>query len=169
MGDLLGRFEREMAQCVEVLHTAATTLQSSTEELGAAAARASAQSVSAATVSESTATKVGSAADAGEGLAQTISEVGANAAQSSQLANAAVGEAELTSTTIDELASVAAGDRQGDRPHQRDCRADQSPGAQRHHRGGARRRGRPRLRRGRPGGEGAGRADRQGDGGDRRR
>jgi methyl-accepting chemotaxis protein len=107
MGDLLGRFEREMAQCVEVLHTAATSLQSNTEELGAAAARASAQSVSAATVSESTATKVGSAADAGEGLAHTISEVGANAAQSSQLANAAVSEAELTSTTIDELASVA--------------------------------------------------------------
>ena len=57
--------------------------------------------------SESTATKVASAADAGEELARTISDVGANAAQSSQLANAAVNEAELTSATIDELAGVA--------------------------------------------------------------
>ena len=49
----------------------------------------------------------------------------------------------------------------------RDRRADQSAGAQRHHRGGARRRGRPRLRGGRPGGEGAGGANRQGDRRDR--
>ena len=43
-----------------------------------------------------------------------------------------------------------------------DRRADQSAGAQRHHRGGARRRIRPRLRRGRLRGEGAGQPDRQG-------
>ena len=46
--------------------------------------------------------------------------------------------------------------------------ADQPAGAQRHHRGGARRRGRPRLRGGRRRGEVARRADRQGDRGDRR-
>ena len=61
----------------------------------------------------------------------------------------------------------------GGRPHRRrgqadhgDRRADQPAGAQRHDRGGARRRGRPRLRGGGLRGEGAGGADRQGDRGD---
>ena len=51
--------------------------------------------------------------------------------------------------------------------HHRDRRADQPAGAQCHHRGGARRRGRQGLRRGRPGGQGAGGADREGDQRDR--
>ncbi len=46
------------------------------------------------------------------------------------------------------------------------CRADQSLGAQRHHRGGARRRGRARLCGGRLGSEIARRANREGDRGD---
>ena len=62
----------------------------------------------------------------------------------------------------------------GGRPHRRrgeadhrDRRADQPAGAQRHHRGGARRRGRPRLCGGRLGGEAARLADREGDRRDR--
>ena len=58
--------------------------------------------------------------------------------------------------------------RRGDRADPGDRRADQPAGAQRHHRGGARRRGRPRLRGGRLRGEVARRPDRQGDRGDRR-
>ena len=63
---------------------------------------------------------------------------------------------------------------EGGRPHRRrrrtdqhHCGPDQPAGAQCHHRGGARRRGRPRLRGRRVRGEGAGRADREGDRRDR--
>ena len=59
---------------------------------------------------------------------------------------------------------------EGGKPHRRrgrtdqyDRGTDQSAGAQCHHRGGTRRRGRPRLRGGGVRGEGAGRADREGD------
>ena len=58
--------------------------------------------------------------------------------------------------------------RRGGRPDPGDRRPDQSAGAQRHHRGGARRRGRPRLRGRRLRGQVARRPDRQGDRGDRR-
>ncbi len=60
-----------------------------------------------------------------------------------------------------------AADRPGGGADHRHCRADQPAGAQRDHRGGARRRGRQGLRRGCLRGEGAGDADREGDGGDR--
>ena len=53
--------------------------------------------------------------------------------------------------------------------HHRHRRADQSAGAQRHHRGRARRRRRPRLCGGGGRGQGAGRPDRQGDRGHRAR
>ena len=58
-------------------------------------------------------------------------------------------------------------DRRCGETHPRHRRADQSPGAQRHHRGGARRRGRARFCGGGLRGEIAGGADRQGDRGDR--
>ena len=59
-------------------------------------------------------------------------------------------------------------DRRRGQADQRHRRADQPAGAQRHHRGGARGRSRPRLRGGRLGGEVARGADRQGHRGDRR-
>ena len=59
-------------------------------------------------------------------------------------------------------------DRRGGEADQRHRRPDQPAGAQRHHRGGARRRGRQGLRRGRVRGEEPGQPDRQGDRGDRR-
>ncbi|MGX1317213.1 HAMP domain-containing protein [Bradyrhizobium sp. USDA 377] len=54
--------------------------------------------------------------------------------------------------------------RRGRRPHQHHRSADQSAGAQRHDRGGARRRRRPRICRGRLRSEVAGEPDREGDG-----
>jgi methyl-accepting chemotaxis protein len=108
-GDLLARFKREMAESVEILHAAAQALQTNADGLGVAAARAGAQSVTAAVTSENTAAQVNSAAHAGEELARTIMHVGDNAAQSSRLAAAAVSEAERTNATIQEMAAVADG------------------------------------------------------------
>ena len=72
-----------------------------------------------------------------------------------------------TNEQIAGLARRRAEDRRRRQADPRHRRADQSAGAQRHHRGGARRRGRPRLRGGRLRGEVARGADREGDRGDR--
>lgn len=104
---LVYRFQSEIAESVDGLCEAATGLQANTDQLGAAAARSSAQSITIFVTAEDTARKVKLAAEAGEALAQTIAEVGENAAQSSQLANVAASEVEATNATIDEMAAVA--------------------------------------------------------------
>ncbi len=101
-------FEREMARSIEVLHRTAVALESNADKLGVASARTTEQAVTATIASDETAAKVRLAAQAGDELAETISEVGVNATQSSQLANAAVSEAKTANATIDELAEVAA-------------------------------------------------------------
>jgi methyl-accepting chemotaxis protein len=106
-GDLLGRFKTEMEDSINILHTAAEELQAYTDSLGAAAARANAQSITASTASDETTREVNAAAAAGEELARSISEVGSNASRSSKLAGDAVRQAEATNTTIDEMAAVA--------------------------------------------------------------
>jgi methyl-accepting chemotaxis protein len=105
--DLVGRFEREMAETLAILHSAGQALHKNVDGFGVATTRASAQSITAAVASEETINTVKSAAKAGEVLAQTITEVGSNTAQCSQLAAAAVTEADLTNATINEMAQVA--------------------------------------------------------------
>lgn len=105
--DLLQRFEREMAESIEALHSAAAELHVNSDRLGGAAARATAQTVSVGSTTDETAHMVKLVAYAGDELARTISDVGGNAAQSSQLASLAVTEAEQTNATMDDLVSVA--------------------------------------------------------------
>lgn len=106
-GEMLDRFKREMEGSIGILHSAAEDLQSYTDSLGTAAARANTQSITASTASDETAREVNAAAAAGEELARSISEVGSNAARSSKLAADAVQQAETTNVTIDEMAAVA--------------------------------------------------------------
>lgn len=107
LSDLVDRFEQEMGETLNILHSAQRDLHKNVDRFGVATARASAQSITAAVASEATINTVKSAAKAGEVLAQTITEVGANTAQCSQLAADAVTEADLTNTTINEMAAVA--------------------------------------------------------------
>jgi methyl-accepting chemotaxis protein len=107
MSGLLERFQREIAESTEILHSSAQSLQADAHSLDKTAADANAQSMTAASAAEETANEVQSAASAGEELATTIAEVGSNAAKSSHLAASAVDEAIKTSETIDELAAVA--------------------------------------------------------------
>lgn len=100
-------FETEMAQSIEVLHRTAIALEHNADKLGLASARATAQTITAIMASDDTAGKVKLAAQAGDELAETITEVGVNATQSLKLANAAVSEAENTNAAIDHLAEVA--------------------------------------------------------------
>jgi methyl-accepting chemotaxis protein len=107
LSELVGRFEREMGETLDILHSAGQDLHKNVDGFGMASTRASAQSVTAAVASEETINTVKSAAKAGEILAQTIAEVGSNTAQCSELAAAAVTEANLTNATINEMAQVA--------------------------------------------------------------
>jgi methyl-accepting chemotaxis protein len=107
VSELVGRFEREMGETLNILHSTGQDLHKNVDGFGMASARASAQSVTAAVASEETISTVKSAAKAGEILAQTIAEVGSNTAQCSELAAAAVTEADLTNATINEMAQVA--------------------------------------------------------------
>ena len=105
-GELLQRFEAEMATSLEALHATASALLGSADRLGVSAAKSTAQIIAVSSVSESTARRVEQVAQAGEELTRTIDEVGASAAQSSQLAASAVAEAQKTSATVDEMATV---------------------------------------------------------------
>ena len=72
--------------------------------------------------------------------------------------------AEMSPTpSVSKLGDKQLGDRQGDQGHHVDRAADQPAGAQRHDRGGARRRGGQGLRGRRQRSEGAGQGDREGD------
>lgn len=104
---LLDRFEQEMAKSIELLHVAAGALQSNVNEVGAATDRGKAHTVNVSAASSEMASRVRSAAEAGDELARTIAEVGANAAKSSKLAASTVEEAKLASTTMDQMVGVA--------------------------------------------------------------
>lgn len=106
-GEILDRFKLEMERSIEMLHGAASELQSYTDALNVSAAHAGSQSNLAAQASEGASREVHAAADAGDELARTIAEVGSNAARSSKLAADAVQQAVATNVTIDEMAAVA--------------------------------------------------------------
>ncbi len=104
---LLTRFEQEMAESLDALHSAAQTLEGSAKSLGSTAESASSQSMKVAAITEEASIQVKTVAHAGESLAQTIAEVGANVSESSRLAGEAVSQAMATTTAIDEMARVA--------------------------------------------------------------
>ena len=87
----------------------------------------------------------------------------ASSLQANEIVRGATEDATATNDDIAALAQRRAEDRRRGEAHSGHRRPDQSPGAQRHHRGGARRRGRARFCRGSLGGEVAGGADREGD------
>ena len=104
-----------------------------------------------------------SVATATEELSASVDEIGRRVRESSQIADAAVRQAEQTDGRIGKLSRAAQRDRRRGQADHGDRRADQPAGAERHHRGGARRRCRPRLRGGRLRGQIARQPDREGD------
>jgi methyl-accepting chemotaxis protein len=101
-------------------------------------------------------------AAAAEELSASIKEISRQLVQANEIVRSATADATVTNDDIAALARVAEDRRRGE-THSRHRRADESSGAQRHDRGGARRRRRPRLCRGSFGGEVAGGADGEGD------
>ena len=104
-----------------------------------------------------------SVATATEELSASVEEIGRQVRESSRIAEAAVVQAKETDAPDRQAVACRAADRRSRQADHGDRRADQSSGAQRHHRGGARRRSRPRLCGGRQRSEVAGQPDREGD------
>ncbi|GJD96173.1 hypothetical protein OCOJLMKI_3392 [Methylobacterium iners] len=164
---LADTFEQAVGEIVAKVSAAASELQGTAQGMSATADRTATQSTRAAEAAGDASGSVDAAAGAAEELGQAVGEIGRQVDGSAGLVQAAVTDADATVALVGELSAAASriGDVVGLISHRL---ADQSPGAQRHHRGGAGRRGGPRLRRGRLRGQGARFPDDAGDGGDLR-
>ena len=156
-------FEGAVGEIVETVSSASTELEASAGTLTATAERAQELTIMVAAASEEASTNVQSVASATEEMASSVNEISRQVQESARMANEAVGQARKHQRSCQRAV-------EGGKPHRR-CRRtdqyhrgpDQSAGAECDHRGRARRRRRPRFRGGGFRGEGAGRADREGD------
>ena len=164
MQKLADEFEGAVGKIIHTVSSAASSLEASANTLTSTAERNKTLSDVVASASEEASTNVQSVASATEEMASSVNEISRQVQESARIASGAVNQARKTNDRVGEWSKAASPDRRCRRTHQHDRRADQSPGAQRHDRGGPCRRGRPGLRRGGVRSEGAGRADREGHG-----
>ena len=155
-------FEGAVGEIVETVSSASTELEASAGTLTTTAERAQELTTTVAAASEEASTNVQSVASATEELSSSVNEISRQVQESARMANEAVDQARTTNDRVSELSKAAS--RIGDVVELINTIAgpDQSAGAQRHHRGGARRRSRSRLCGRGVRSEGAGRADRKG-------
>ncbi len=165
--DITRKFESMIGEIVNTVSSASTQLESSASTLTATAGRSRELTTVVAAASEEASTNVQSVASATEEMASSITEISRQVQESARMAGGAVNEARKTNDRVSELSKAASPHRRCGRTDQHHRRTDQPVGAQRHHRGGARRRGRPRFCGRGIGSEGAGRTDREGDRRDR--
>ena len=159
-------FETTVRGALDSLSSAANSMQSTAQSMSATADKSSALVSAVASAAEETSVNVQTVSSGTEELSSSIAEIGRQVVTSTEIASKAVDDAERTNATVQGLSTGA--ERIGevveaDPLHRR---ADQPAGAQRHHRGGARRRSRPRLCGRRLRSEGARQPDREGDRGD---
>ena len=140
IGLTIAQFKHSVESALSKLRGASMKLEMSSTDLNKSAdvmsneARTAEQRVAAA--SDNVTTAAGSV----EELAASIGEIASQAAKSTDVAGRAVSEAQRTVTTMSDLGSAATRIGEVVGPDPGDRRADQPAGAQRHHRGGARRR-----------------------------
>ena len=167
MHKLADGFEAAIGEIVDTVSSAATELEASASTLTSTAERAQGLATMVAAASEEASTNVQSVASATEELSSSITEIGRQVQESARVASEAVEPGPYHHRPRQRVVPGGDADRRRRRADQHHRRPDQPAGAQRHHRGGARRRSRPRLCRGGLRGQGAGRADREGDRRDR--
>lgn len=139
MDRLADAFETAVGEIVQTVSSASSQLEASASTLRATAERTQDVATGVAAASEEATTNVQSVASASEELAASVGEVGRQVQESSHIADEAVRQAALTNEQIGRLAQAAARIGDGRRSHQQHRRPNQSPGAQRDDRGGARR------------------------------
>ena len=162
-------FEQAAGNIVANVSSASGELEVAAQSMTRTADETQQLSTAVTAASEEASSKVASVATATGEMSASVNEIGRQVQESSRIAKEAVVQAQKTDSRIAELSSRRRPDRRRHQADHRGRRTDQSAGAQCDHRGGAGRRGRSRLRRGRAGGQGAGRPDRQGDRRDRQR
>ena len=167
MDDLASDFERRVGTVVQSVAAAASQMGGNAQRLNEVAGSTKEQAVIVATASVEMSSNVQTVASATEEMSASIGEISQQVASTQSITTEAVEQASRAAAIVSTLAEAADRDRSGRRADQRHRRADEPARAQRHHRGGPRRRGRQGLRGGRVRGEGARHADRQGDRGDR--
>ena len=160
-------FRVSVEQTLGAVGTQCRQMRSTAQTLTGVASNAADQTGSAAAASDDTTSNVNTVASASEELTASIQEIARHVAQATTVVRRAGRRHRVSSGRDRGPRRRGAEHRRGGRADPGDRGADQSAGAQRHDRGGARRRSRPRLRGGRPGGEVARRPDREGDRGDR--
>ena len=164
---LANDFEGAVGEIIETVSSASTELEASAGTLTATAERSQELTTMVAAASEEASTNVQSVASATEEtdvVGQRDQPPGAGIGADGQRGRRSGPHDQRPRRRIVEGGGPH---RRRGRTDQHHRRPDQPAGAQRHHRGGARRRGRSRLRGRGFRGEGAGRADREGDRRDR--
>ena len=149
---VLGVVQRCTAESEQLRAQATTTSSAARGMLGKTSEVAAAAEQSASAMRE--------AAQTAAGLIRAIEDARSEVEVAAGVATRAGDQAEAAVKVSQALSSPRRGDRIDPRPDPRHRRPDQFARSQRHHRGGPRRRCRPRLRGRRPGGEEPGVADR---------
>ena len=142
-------FETTVRTALDSLQTAAGSMQTTAQSMSATADQSSALVSAVASAAEETSVNVQTVSSGTEELSSSIAEIGRQVVTSAEIARKAVEEAGATDSTMQGLADNAAQNQRGGRSDPDHRLADQSAGAERHHRSRACRRCRPRIRRGR--------------------
>ena len=159
----ISAFRKRAENLLQTVADSAGEMRSTAASLFNASGHTSQRAESAVQASNEASTNVETAAVAAEELSSSIAEIGQQLNQTAEVVRIAVGEAQRHQSGYRRAGAGRAEDRRRRQAHPQYRRANQSAGAQRHDRGGARWRSRPRLRGGRFRGEVARRADREGD------
>ena len=159
---LIGFFGRSMSGSFKSLSVTSADMSQTSASLESAAQTTGSQAVQVLGEVRQTSLNIQTVAAASQQLSASISEIGRQASESARGSTQAMQQAEAVVAKVDELRQAA--EEIGNVVKLINSIAGQTNllGAQCHHRGGARWRGRPRLRRRGRRGQGAGRADRQG-------
>ncbi|MGY4450551.1 HAMP domain-containing protein/uncharacterized protein YoxC [Bradyrhizobium sp. i1.3.1] len=168
MADLAGKFEASVQAVVRDVFTEARAMQQAAQGMSETANKATDRASFVATACQQASSNVQTVASAAGQLSSSITEISQRVAQAANVADKAAADGQRTNDTVQGLAVAAHKIGEVIDLINQIASQDQPARAQRHHRSGARRRGRQGICRGRERGEIAGEPDREGDRRDRR-
>ena len=155
-------FETTVRTALDSLQSAAGSMQSTAQSMSATADQSNALVSAVATAAEQTSANVQTVSSGTEELSSSIEEIGRQVVTSSEIARKAVDGRRRDRRHHAGACGQRRANQRGGRSDPDHRLADQSAGAERHHRSRTRRRRRPRLRRGRLRGEEPRQPDREG-------
>ena len=130
-------FESKVGHLVGMLSSSSTELEATAQSMTGTADQSNQQAAAVAAAAEEASTGMQTVASAAEELTASIGEISRQVAQSSKITAKAVDDAKRTDAIVHALAEGAEKIGAVVGLITRHCQPDQSPGAERHHRGGA--------------------------------